>query len=362
MNSSPQIKQIQQIQVVRFKPFSSKASNGMMVLSGAEPNLLNLFNLWARTLGALLCLITAAGTGLQARTYQGAAPSTHVLIVTGLSGEPQFAASFHAAASQIFDAAKSRWAVADSNLIYLAEDPARDATRIRGKATREEVAGAFARLTRRSSPGDLVLVMLLGHGSGQGPDSRLSLAGPDPSAADFAGWLKPLAGRTTVLVNAATGSGDFVEQLAGSDRLIITATKSAFERNESVFAEIFAKGLTGDADADKDGRVSMLEAFQYARTEVARRYQARKLLQTEHAQVSDSSLARTIAVETAPAPTDPRIATLVAERRALEAQVDALRRKKATMDSTAYERELEQLLLQIAQKTAAIKAAQEGRP
>jgi uncharacterized protein YlxW (UPF0749 family) len=73
-------------------------------------------------------------------------------------------------------------------------------------------------------------------------------------------------------------------------------------------------------------------------------------------------MARTIALETSPASSDPRIAALMAERRALETQVDALRRKKATMDSTAYERELEALLLQIAQKTAAIKAAQEGRP
>jgi hypothetical protein len=224
------------------------------------------------------------------------------------------------------------------------------------------VAAAFARITRRSNPGDLVLVILIGHGSGQGAESRLSLPGPDPSAADFAGWLKPLTGRTTVVVNAATGSGDFVEALAGSDRLIITATKSAFERNESVFAEIFVKGLTGEADADKDGRVSMMEAFQYARSEVAKRYQSKGLLQTEHAKVSDSSMARTIALETTAAPTDPRIATLVSERRALEAQVDALRRKKATMDSVSYEHQLEQLLLQIAQKSAAIKAAQEGRP
>ena len=46
---------------------------------------------------------------------------------------------------------------------------------------------------------------------------------------------------------------------------------------------------------------------------------------------------------------------------ALEAQVDALRRKKSQMDSTAYTRELERLLLEIAEKTAAIRAA-EAKP
>lgn len=291
-------------------------------------------------------------------------PATHLLIVSGLSGEPQYAASFQASAARVFDAARTRWGggVADSNLAYLAEDPARDPARIRGKATRDELGGSFERLARRSRPGDLVLVLLLGHGSGQGAESRLSLPGPDPSAADFAQWLGPLAGRMTVVVNAATGSGDFVAQLKGPDRLIITATKSAFERNESVFGEHFSRGLAGEADADKDGRISMLEAFEYARSEVARRYQSRGLLQTEHAQISDSALARTVAVETSPAPTDPRIAALVAERRALEAQVDALRRRKATMDSTAYETELERLLLAVAAKSAEIRAAQERKP
>ena len=46
----------------------------------------------------------------------------------------------------------------------------------------------------------------------------------------------------------------------------------------------------------------------------------------------------------------------------LEGQVDALRRSKTTMDSTAYARELERLLLEIAEKTAAICAAGAPKP
>jgi hypothetical protein len=280
------------------------------------------------------------------------------VLVTGLSGEPRFATAFHASASALYDAAKTRWGVADSNLTYLAEDPARDAIRIRGKATREGLAGVFSALVQRSVPGDVVLIVLIGHGSGQGTESRLSLPGPDATAADFAGWLRPLSGRTTVFVNAASGSGDFLAALADSERVVITATKSAFERNESTFATQFVRGISSaEADADKDGRVTVLEAFQFARREVARGYEARNLLLTEHAQLSDSSLARTVAFGTAPLPADPRVAALVAERRALESQVDALRRKKTSLDSLAYSRELERLLVQIAEKTAAIRAA-----
>lgn len=286
-----------------------------------------------------------------------------VLLVTGLSGEARFATAFHSAASLVHDAARSRWGVADSSLLYLAEDPAQDSARITGRATREGLAAAFATLARRSSAGDVVLIILQGHGSGQGGDSRLSLPGPDATAADFAQWLIPLAGRAVVLVNAASGSGDFITAVSGPERVIVTATKNSNQRNETVFAEFFARGLTSEAgDGDKDGRVTVLEAFGFARREVQKSYAARNNLQTEHAQIADSALARTIAFGTTPASRDPRVVALVAARRSLELQVDALRQSKATMDSTVYLRDLERLLLEVARKTAEIRAAEGRRP
>lgn len=314
-----------------------------------------------RLVRVLGCWLWTSGIALPLYAQTGGA--TRVLLVTGLSGEPRFATAFHGAASALYDAARARWGVADSSLVYLAEDPAQDPKRIRGRATRDNLAAAFAELTRRSAPGDVVLVVLIGHGSGEGADSRLSLPGPDASAADFAGWLRPLAGRTTVLINAASGSGDFLPALADSSRVVITATKSAFERNETTFAGHFAAGLSsGTADADKDGRVTVLEAFQFAKREVARGYEARSVLLTEHAQLSDSMLARSVAFGVLAVPSDPRLAALHAERRALEGQVDALRRRKAGMDSLAYQSELERLLLEIAGKTAAIRAAEARKP
>jgi hypothetical protein len=106
----------------------------------------------------------------------------------------------------------------------------------------------------------------------------------------------------------------------------------------------------------------VLEAFQFTTREVARGYESRSVLLTEHAQLSDSALARTIGFGIQPLPSDPRLAALYAERRALEAQVNALRRKKGTLDSLAYQRELERLLLELAGKTAAIRAAEGPKP
>jgi hypothetical protein len=286
-----------------------------------------------------------------------------VLLISGLSGEPRFATAFHEAATVVHDAARTKWGVADSGMGYLAEDPARDAARITGRATRDGIAAAFATLARRSEPGDVILVLLLGHGSGQGADSRLSLPGPDATAADFATWLAPLAGRTVVLVNGASGSGDFIAALSGPDRVVVTATKNSAQRNETVFAEHFVRGLTSEAgDGDKDGRVTVLEAFSFARREVQKAYQAKNNLVTEHAQIGDSALAGTIAFGTAPASRDPRVVALVAARRSLELQVDALRRRKGAMDSLAYQLELERLLVELAGKTAEIRAAEGRRP
>lgn len=288
--------------------------------------------------------------------------ATHVLLVTGLSGEPQFAKIFAAAAGAIHDAARTQWHVADSDLVYLSEDPAADPGRMTGKATKESIAGAFAVLARRVRPGDVVLVFLAGHGSGEMEASVVNVPGPRPTASDYASWLAPLNRAVVVFVNAATGSGDFARVLAGPNRVIVTATKTGMERNESIFAGYFAAGLTGtEADADKDGRISIAEAFNYAKVQVAREYERTNRMLTEHAVLADSSgIASRVAFGGDATSADPRVTTLMGEQRVLLASVDSLRRVKATMDSTAYSHELERLLLLVAAKTQAIKALQPG--
>jgi hypothetical protein len=294
-----------------------------------------------------------------ASAHAAGAQRVHVIAASGLSGEPAYRAIFEAALATLVDSARARWQVPDSNMVVLAEDASTTRLRATGRATKAELAQAFVRLSRRVAPGDVVLVFLVGHGSGEGPDSRVSLPGPDATAADFAGWLAGLSKQTVVFVNAASASGDFVGALAGPRRVIVTATRTAYERNESRFATPFVRGLTsGEADADKDGRVSVLEAFAYARREVARAYEAEHAILTEHAVLSDSALARSVAFGSGQGrgPTNPRAAALVAQRAELEAKVLALRARKDQMPASAYEAELERLLVQVAEKTRAIRA------
>lgn len=305
----------------------------------------------------IVLLLTALALGTPAVVR---AQRVHVLIVSGLAGEPRFRTRFEQVAAMLADTARIRWGVADSSLIVLAEDSG-GGVRHAGKSTRDEIARAFVGLSRRVAPGDVLLVFVNGHGSGEGPGSRVSLPGPDATAADFAGWLAGFAKQSVVFVNAASGSGDFTAVLAKPGRVVVTATRTAIERNETSFAAPFVRGLTGsEADADKDGRVSVLEAFAYAKKEVERAYETDNRMLTEHAVLSDSALARTIAFGGARASTDPRIVALVAERQALESQVAALRVRKDSIDGSVYERELERLLVAIAEKTRAIRAG--GKP
>jgi len=307
---------------------------------------------------ALLFVALLAG-GVRAAEAQ----ATHVLIITGLSGEPRFAQRFESAARAVYDVAKNTWKVADSSLIWLAEDPARDRQRIRARSVREEVAESFLALSRRVRPGDVVVVLLMGHGSGEREGSRVNLPGPDPTAADYATWISGFARQSVVFVNASSGSGDFIDVLKGPGRVVLTATRSALERNESVFSDHFATGLaSGDADADKDGRISVLEAFSYAMREVERAYVTAGTLRTERGLLSDSTLAARVSFgPPAAGADDPRVRALVAERVALEEQLAAHRARKATMPEAQYEDELERLLVLIAEKSAEIRAAG-GRP
>jgi hypothetical protein len=200
--------------------------------------------------------------------------------------------------------------------------------------------------------------------------------------------LAPLTAQTVALVNTASASGGFIAELSGRNRVVATATKSGMERNETRFATYFVQAYATDvADADKDGRVSVLEAFDYARREVARAYEQENHLLTEHAMLDDNAdrtgtaapgsrsgdggLARrvflggtagSVAAVARGAASDPRVAALEQEKDVLEAKIDSLRRRKASMDSTAYEHTLEQLLLQLAQKNRAIRDAAGGKP
>jgi hypothetical protein len=310
----------------------------------------------------------------------GAGPAgaqTKIIIVTGASGEPQYATAFHAAASSLVDALVAKHGFTPDDITYLGEDPARDKARIDGKSSKQELTQTITRVAARARAGDRVLLILIGHGSHAGSDSRFNLPGPDLTAAELGVMLEPLRAMQVAIVNAASASGDFLPVLSARNRVVVTATKSSYERNETLFPQFFVAAFAkAGADTDKDERVSLLEAFTYAKREVARAYETDSRLPTEHAMLDDDGDRR------GSADPDPRagdgavarrfiigsrtstVATagndgdrgLVIRKERLEAQVDSLRRRKETMTADAYQRELERLLVDLARVNQTLRA------
>lgn len=319
--------------------------------------------------------LSAALVGL-ALSASAALAQSHLLIVSGLGGERQYSDAFYEWSIMMADAARTRHGMPAERITYLAEDPARDTARIHGKSTGAEITAAIRRIARASAPGDQVFILLIGHGTANAQDAKFSMPGADLGTKEFAALLDSLPGRRIAFVNAATASGDFAAALSKPGRAIVTATKTGFERNEVLFPRFFVRAYTADgADSDKDGRISLLEAFDYARTEVSRSYEEANKLRTEHALIEDNgdrtgsqapaipkgdgAVARAMflapAISAAAAAADPRLAALYRERQAIQDRVTNLRALKESMAAAAYEAELERLLVELSLKTQQIR-------
>ena len=156
---------------------------------------------------------------------------------------------------------------------------------------------------------------------------------------------------------------------------IVTATESAVQRYDTVFPKFFVGAFVESAaDRDRDGRVSILEAFEFASVGVRRWYQQRGRLATERALIDDDGDGRGTeagqpgldglaaarqylgaGVEEAEVVTDPRLAPLVARREELRQAVDDLKAVKADMSLERYLGDLERVLTELARVSRQIR-------
>jgi hypothetical protein len=290
---------------------------------------------------------------------------------------------FHKWGTQLAEAS-DRLGVAPERLVYLVDAEEEGDKKVSGKSTRDEITKALDAFAKQAGPDDVVFITLIGHGSFDGRASKFNLPGPDMSAADFSAAVKKLPAKQVVFVNTTSSSGPFVEELSGAGRTIVTATRNGAEQYDTLFGGYFVTALTSeDADSDKNQRVSVLEAFQYAKREVARAYEREGLLATEHALLDDDGdkegsqepaatpkdaknkdgkMAAVLSLGSTEAdglPADPKLRALYIERRDMERRVEALRLLKDSMDPARYTSELEKLVTSLALKTREIRAAEQ---
>lgn len=131
-------------------------------------------------------------------------------------------------------------------------------------------------------------LVFIGHGTFDGKTARFNLRGPDVAAGELAAWLTPLE-RPLAIINCASASGPFINELSGEKRIVITATKSGFEHNFARFGDYLSAAIADPkADLDKDEQTSLLEAFLLAAAGVKEFYESADRLATEHALLDDN--------------------------------------------------------------------------
>ena len=317
----------------------------------------------------LTCVLVGAWMVCGAAANAAAQTTRHVVLVQGVSGEPQFAEQHRGWLDEVVAALRDGFKIDAHHLTVLAERPGEGERR----ATAEEVRATFARIAKEATHSDVVFVMLIGHGTGDGDQAKFNLIGPDLTVAEWNDVLNPIAGRV-VFVNTASGSFPFVAGLTGDRRIIITATAQPAQRFATVFAGSFARALGApEADLDKNGRISIWETFTFASRLQKEYFDQKGNLPTERALIEDNGDGKGRDAATATGddgmlatmtyldavvearPTDPALQMLLQRQEIMTQQVDDLRRKKASMASAEYEAAWEKLMVELATLGAEIR-------
>jgi hypothetical protein len=305
--------------------------------------------------------------------------SSYALIVSSASGNSEFKEKFWNWSSQMVQILKDEMRLPRENIVLLTEDPSINAL-INGKATKVELAKAFDGLVAKVPADGRLLVLLIGHGSFDGVDYKFNLVGPDATGAELKGWLDRFEKRQVVLVSTTPCSGVLTKTLSRSGRIVITAAKSEFESNDTIFGQFFVEAFKNKAaDVDKNSEVSMLEAYLYAAQRVESWYKEQGRLATEHALLEDSGDATGVA---RPSPANgegllaakvsfhassttlattsassPALQALSLEKQRLEGAIQDLKYKKSTMPDAEYDKQMESLLIQLAQTNQKLNTA-----
>jgi hypothetical protein len=266
-------------------------------------------------------------------TTRIAAADNYALIVSGASGGPAYAEKYHRWRTTLETTLTAKFGYPADRVVSLEE------------ASRDRVQRALLDLRMRVTKDDLVFVALIGHGA----DEKFNLVGPDMSGADWAAQLATIPARM-VIADMTSSSFAFLRHLTGSGRIVITANDSAAQQFETVFPEFFIRAFTdATADGDKDGRVSMFEAFEYATAGVRAWFDRQNQLATEHGLLDNEGAARVTFLQPRAAPAGDPVAKRQAE---IESAIADLKSRRPSVSAAVYDAEMERLLTELARLSA----------
>ncbi len=290
-------------------------------------------------------------------------PGVVCVIVSGLGGMPEYEENFLSWAEKTEQLCTRLGAT-----VYR-----RDARQVE----REAILSLFSEL----SPGPMyeMWLFLIGHGNFDGERFKFNIKGPDLTDADLSDFLGAVRAERVNLVAATSASGALLTTLEGEGRVVVTATRNQHERQPPLFFSFFVEAAgSPEADSNKDGRVSLLEAFLFSRQQVAEWYEKQGRIQTEHAVLSERGGRRLEAgkEEEEPnltsgagwlsaaafisRPPERAYRTLEAQelgrqRTRLERAIEDLKFRKGEMQQQDYFQQLEKLLVQLAETNEQIE-------
>lgn len=269
--------------------------------------------------------------------------SSTCIIVTGLGGLPEYEENFLAWAGSLEKTFREELGMPVHNL---------DGRNLK----RTDILQVFHQVS--ASPlQDEVWLFLIGHGNHDGSSYRFHISGPDLTDGDLKAFLDGLGDRRAYVVAATGASGSLIPHLSRRNRVIVSATKNQFERQPPLFLSFFIEAATSaQADTDKNGKVSLLEAFVFSQKQVANWFEERGRLQTEHPLIDDTTTASLAYLS---APPERAYRTLEAQQLAgekikIEREIEDLKYQKKELPESDYYTRLEKLLVQLAALNAKI--------
>ena len=284
-----------------------------------------------------------------------------MILITGAPGTEEYEKTFNEWSAQWKEAADK------------GEAKFSEAVHTEEKNQKERLAELIqAEVNENKSP---LWLVLIGHGTFDGKKAKFNLQGPDISATELKEWLQDCK-RPLVIINCASSSSPFMNALSGKNRVIITATRSGFERNFCRLGGFLAKAIGNlEADIDKDGQTSLLEAWLAASRYSADFYKNENRLSPEHPLLDDNGDGkgtppdwfrgirvtkksedpkllpdglRTHQLHLIPSEEERKLsASQRAKRDALDIELAKLRAAKELMEEKIYYTELEKLLHKI---------------
>jgi hypothetical protein len=297
------------------------------------------------------------------------APQQYALLIGGLGGSEEHASRFQ---SYLFETHRAlvQGGIPAGNVIVLAGTEGADFAN--GLSGAENIQAQFQALAARVRPSDTVLIILYGHGNYDGEHAFLNIPRRDLSDNDFAALVASLPSERVVFINTSSSSAPFAEKLSGPGRIVITATRTGTQRNDTVFPQYLVEALAEGGDLDKDGNLSVGELFTYAAENTARHFEENGNIPTENAMLEDTGDAQAVRLEEMEtsgegnlaavtfirrqdatlaqvnAPPGSPLAQAIGQRQQLEQSIAEMKAQKAGMSEDAYYGQLETLFVRLA--------------